>query len=65
MLDKDNNSLISKKEYSAYFIQLGNLLPDTTWKAEDVDGDGNLSWAEFTLPKGDAPPTSPSIGDEL
>eukprot|EP00750_Incisomonas_marina_P013103 INCI17227.2.p1 GENE.INCI17227.2~~INCI17227.2.p1 ORF type:complete len:551 (-),score=115.47 INCI17227.2:1963-3615(-) len=48
-LDFDGNWFISKSEFDAL------LENETLWAAEDKDGDGRISWEEFSGPKGRHP----------
>jgi FK506-binding protein 14 len=60
MIDLDGNGELSKEEIEAYFEKMGAPVPDALWETEDKDGDGVISWEEFSGPKGDSP-----MGDEL
>lgn len=60
-MDEDLSGDISRKEVEDYMLEkLGRkTLPDGFWEQQDKDGDGYISWDEFTGPKGDRkPPTA-------
>jgi len=54
-IDLDSDGSLSKSEIDAYFVQMGSTTPDGLWEKEDTDGDGIISWEEFSGPKGDSP----------
>jgi len=54
-IDLDSDGSLSKSEIEAYFVQMGSTTPDGLWEKEDTDGDGIISWEEFSGPKGDSP----------
>ncbi|KAL3937546.1 MAG: hypothetical protein SGBAC_007370 [Bacillariaceae sp.] len=62
-LDEDGDGKLSPVELSEYFQMQGSGMPEGLMEREDKDGDGFISWEEFSGPKGAAPPGS--IGDEL
>ena len=50
-----------QSEVEAYFKNMGqDTVPPELWENEDKDGDGFISWEEFSGPKGSNP-----LGDEL
>jgi FK506-binding protein 14 len=52
-LDTSGDKRLSQDEVLAFFKQQGkNELPAGLWESEDKDGDGFLSWDEFSGPKG-------------
>jgi hypothetical protein len=64
MIDTDGDSYLGKTEIEAFFAEQGQPVPDGLWKGEDKNSDGQISWEEFSGPKGDAPPSAASSGDE-
>ena len=58
MIDTDGDGTISKAEIDAFFEQQGRPVPEGLWENEDKDGDGVISWEEFSGPKGDSPPNA-------
>lgn len=56
-IDTDEDGKISKNEIDGYFSKMGRDVPDGLWENEDKDGDGFISWEEFSGPKGDSPPS--------
>merc|ERR1739846_233793 len=56
MIDTDEDGKLSGTEIEAFFGQQGRPVPDGLWEAEDKDGDGFISWEEFSGPKGDSAP---------
>lgn len=56
----DSDGKLSVEEITKYFEGMGKELPEGLMESEDKDGDGFVSWDEFTGPKGDSP-----AGDEL
>ena len=58
-IDSDGDWKLDREEARSYFDAKGQgrqIDLDALWKGEDEDGDGFISWAEFTGPKGDVPP---------
>eukprot|EP00581_Thalassiosira_minuscula_P003826 CAMPEP_0183744026 /NCGR_PEP_ID=MMETSP0737-20130205/65519_1 /TAXON_ID=385413 /ORGANISM="Thalassiosira miniscula, Strain CCMP1093" /LENGTH=368 /DNA_ID=CAMNT_0025979661 /DNA_START=159 /DNA_END=1265 /DNA_ORIENTATION=- len=56
-IDSNKDWKISKKEAKSYFEGKGQAIDiKALWKAEDKDGDGYISWEEFSGPKGSEPP---------
>jgi FK506-binding protein 14 len=55
MLDTDGDGKLSVAEISAFFESQGAPMPEDLLASEDKDGDGFVSWEEFSGPKGDAP----------
>lgn len=53
-MDTNGNDIITFQEYSSWFSQPknGGRLPDGLWQNEDKDGNNEVSWAEFSGPKG-------------
>lgn len=62
-LDEDGDGKLSQLELMEYFSMQGSGLPEGLMEREDKDGDGFISWEEFSGPKGAKPPGS--IADEL
>ena len=50
-IDTDEDGKISKDEIDGYFSKMGRDVPDGLWENEDKDGDGFISWEEFSGPK--------------
>jgi len=52
-LDANGDRSLSREEVMAYFKQVHehDHIPDDLWE-DDVDGDGYISWEEFSGPKG-------------
>lgn len=61
-LDENEDGKLSKEEIAAYFSGQGKEMPEGLMEEEDTDGDGFVSWEEFSGPKGKSPPT-PSDGE--
>ena len=59
-IDTDADGKISPEEVGAYFTAQGQTMPDELFGKEDTNGDGHISWDEFSGPKGTNP-----LGDEL
>lgn len=59
MIDSDGDNKLSVEETEAYFKGIDKVMPEGLMESEDKDGDGFVSWVEFSGPKGDSP------GDEL
>ena len=58
-IDADGDWKLDREEARSYFDAKGQgqqIDLDALWRGEDEDGDGFISWAEFTGPKGDVPP---------
>jgi len=52
-LDADSDGKLTKDEVLAYFKNEGQEeIPEGLWDSEDKDGDGFISWEEFSGPKG-------------
>ena len=62
-LDEDGDGKLSVLELTEYFSMQGSGMPEGLMEREDKDGDGFISWEEFSGPKGSKPPGS--ISDEL
>jgi len=56
-LDTDGDGKLSKEEVEAFFVKQGGTTPDGLWRDEDKNGDGFVSWEEFSGPKGKSPPS--------
>lgn len=56
-MDTNKDGKVSMEEASAYFKTIGHIVPEETFAEQDLDGDGFISWDEFTGPKGDGPPS--------
>jgi hypothetical protein len=56
MIDTNGDGFLSGEEIEAFFGQQGRPVPDGLWENEDKNGDGSISWEEFSGPKGDSPP---------
>lgn len=55
-IDGNKDGRISKEEAKTHFDKLGQALDlDALWKDEDKDGDGFITWEEFSGPKGGEP----------
>jgi len=55
-IDTDGSGDLTKEEVEAYFKDVvGRDIPEGLWEGEDKDGDGIISWEEFSGPKGDGP----------
>jgi hypothetical protein len=59
-IDTDGDGNLGKAEIEAFFADQGQPVPDGIWESEDKNSDGQISWEEFSGPKGDAPPSSAS-----
>ena len=59
-IDTDADGKISPEEVGAYFTAQGQTMPEELFGKEDKNGDGHISWDEFSGPKGTNP-----LGDEL
>lgn len=60
-IDTNADGKIDKSEVEGYFKKMGqDDVPPELWENEDKDGDGFISWEEFSGPKGPNP-----LGDEL
>jgi len=60
-LDTNADGKLDKDEVGAYFKKQGqDEVPPELWEKEDTDGDGHISWDEFSGPKGSNP-----MGDEF
>ena len=56
-IDDNKDWKISKDEAKRYFEGLGQpIVIESLWEDEDKDGDGYISWEEFTGPKGNEGP---------
>ena len=58
-LDVDQDGYLTKEEMLVHFKQRdpeATDVPEGLMEHEDKDNDGKISWAEFSGPKGDAPP---------
>lgn len=56
-IDANEDGRLSKKEAREYFEKMGQAIElDALWKEEDKDGNGYISWEEFSGRKGDGPP---------
>jgi len=61
-IDTNSDGKLDKDEVAAYFKGMGqDEVPQALWDDEDKDGDGTISWDEFSGPKGESNP----MGDEL
>ena len=57
MIDTNNDNYCDEAEILAYFQSMGvEEVPPELFAREDKDGDGKISWEEFSGPKGDKPP---------
>jgi FK506-binding protein 14 len=61
VIDEDVNGSLTQSEVEAYFENIGQAMPDGLWSMQDKNGDGVISWEEFSGPKGSRSP----MGDEL
>lgn len=58
MIDTNGDGEITEEESDAFFVKRGyEETPEDMFDNEDRDGDGVISWREFTGPKGDKPPS--------
>ena len=65
-IDTNKDWEISYDEAKKYFDGLGQQVDlDALFKDEDKDGDGFISWEEFTGPKGGEPPPKKPTKEEL
>jgi len=66
-LDTNSDGKVGKDEAKAYLVRNGQEDFDfePIFDEEDTDGDGFISWDEFSGPKGDASTEDASTGDEL
>lgn len=65
-IDTNEDWEISYDEAMKYFDGLGQQVDlDSLFKDEDKDGDGYISWEEFTGPKGGEPPPKKPTKEEL
>ena len=56
-IDADNDALITKSEMMEWFARVRKQnIPAGVFEREDANKDGVISWAEFSGPKGEAPP---------
>merc|ERR1711871_11370 len=55
-LDKDGSKDLSLEEIQAFFKEQGREMPPDLMEHEDKNGDGVISWTEFSGPKGDEEP---------
>ena len=56
---------ISREEWDAFWIHFAKVAPaDNLWEKEDKNGDGFLSWEEFSGPKGRKPSVEITTDDE-
>lgn len=53
LIDTDGSQKIDAEELDAHFIRIGQPRPQRV--PDDADGDGKISWDEFTGPKGNKP----------
>jgi hypothetical protein len=63
-IDTDGDGNLDKAEIEAFFALQDKPVPDGIWESEDKNSDGQISWDEFSGPKGDEPPSSASSGDD-
>jgi len=66
-LDTNEDGKIDKDEVKTYLVGMGqeDMDVDPIFEEEDTDGDGFISWDEFSGPKGDASTEDAPTGDEL
>ena len=56
-MDFDRDGKITRRELESYIEEQSGEMPDAAlFLSEDVDGNGYVSWDEFSGPKGTAPP---------
>lgn len=46
--DQNNDGSLNQKEVTAFFKALNIKVPKDYWKHTDVNGDGKISFSEFT-----------------
>jgi FKBP-type peptidyl-prolyl cis-trans isomerase 2 len=51
-LDTDRDGKLTKSEVEAFFETIDQVMPDEMWEQEDKNGDGVISWQEFSGAKG-------------
>mmetsp|Transcript_11553 Transcript_11553/g.16710 ORF Transcript_11553/g.16710 Transcript_11553/m.16710 type:complete len:422 (-) Transcript_11553:42-1307(-) len=56
ILDTDRDGSISTEEFGLNKLALGDEETEALFKEDDKNGDGLISWQEFSGPKGEAPP---------
>jgi hypothetical protein len=61
MIDSSEDGIINKDEIAQYFKSKGMEVPEGLWKDEDQDGDGLITWDEFSGPKGDVDPAKTEL----
>ena len=52
-MDGNADKFITREEMVAFFKELGQVPQDGLFEGEDKDGDGRISWDEFSGPKGE------------
>ena len=58
-IDADEDGMISRSEAKAYFKSIGKRVNlNNLWEMDDADGDGYISFDEFSGPKGVRPDDS-------
>jgi FK506-binding protein 14 len=61
LIDTDEDGTLNVDEIALYFKSKGMEVPEGLWPSEDKDGDGIISWDEFTGPKGDQDPAKAEL----
>lgn len=61
-IDTNGDGFLDEAEIAAYFETMGQPVPAELWEHEDKNGDGKVSWDEFSGPKGTE---APSAKEEL
>ena len=51
-IDTNNDRRLTKDELTTYYASINGKVPAALWKHEDKDGDGVITWDEFSGPKG-------------
>jgi Ca2+-binding EF-hand superfamily protein len=57
-IDLNGDGFLDKPEITEFFDKMGQSVPEDLWGHEDKNGDGRISWNEFTGPKGTEPPSA-------
>ena len=63
-IDTNADGFLTDSEIAEFFEMMGKPNPPTFMEAQDTDGDGQISWDEFTGPKGTEPPSADADEEE-